>query len=121
MSEAPKMDIAMDRDNLYREESYTDLKTGSIRRLIPVKADGSPDPSRKALYSGHTQILSQMGPVPVSSVIEAENLEEALARFPDAVQAAVEQMIEEAKELQRREAGRIVVPGAEARSKLHLG
>lgn len=121
MSSATKMDIAMDRENLYREESFTDLRAGSIRRLVPVKPDGSPDPARKPLFSGHTQILSQLGPVPVSCPIEANTLDEAMGKFPAAIQEAVERMIEDAREIQRREASRIVVPGAEVRSKLHLG
>ena len=32
-------------------------------------------------------------------------------KFPEAIQAAVERLIEEAKEIRRREASRIVVPG----------
>ena len=32
---------AMSPDELYREENYTDQKTGAIRKLIPVLADGS--------------------------------------------------------------------------------
>ena len=36
---------------------------------------------------------------------------EAFEKFPEAINVAVERMIEEAKEMQRQEASRIVVPG----------
>ena len=108
---APISEIQVDRNNLYREELVTDLKVASIRRLIPIKVDGSPDDSRPVLYSGETQLMSQAGLVPVHCPIEAASLEEALDRFPQAVNDAVERLMEEAREIQRREASRIVVPG----------
>jgi len=55
--------------------------------------------------------MSQMGPLPVSSPIEASNLEEAIEKFPQAIKDAVDNMIEEAKEQRRQESSRIVVPG----------
>ena len=39
------LEFNIDRSNLYREESFSDLKTGVIKRLTPVKADGSADKS----------------------------------------------------------------------------
>ena len=33
MSEAEQIDFKVDRDNLYREESITDLKVASIRHV----------------------------------------------------------------------------------------
>ena len=44
MAESDAPDVQMDAANLYREESYTDLKAGTMRKLVPVKADGSDDP-----------------------------------------------------------------------------
>ena len=44
------VDFRIDRSNLYREESFTDLKVGSIRRLTPVKPDGSEDKTRKKIF-----------------------------------------------------------------------
>jgi len=102
--------ITVDTDNLYREESFTDLKVASIRRMVPIKVDGSDDDSRPAIYTGSAHIMSQMGPVPVSTQIEAASLEEALQKFPDAIKEAIDRMIEEAKEMQRQESSRIVVP-----------
>jgi hypothetical protein len=70
------------------------------------------------VFLGETQLMSQMGPLPVQARIEADNLAAAIEGFPAAVQAAVEAMIDEVKELQRREMSRIVVPGAETASKI---
>ncbi len=113
-------DIEVDKTNLYREELYTDLKIASIRVLTPVKVDGAIDTSRPVLYSGETQLMSQMGPVPVHAPIDAANLDEAIAKFPEAVNQAVERLMEEAREIQRREASRIVVPGQPPPGKLTL-
>jgi hypothetical protein len=103
-------ELNVDTKNLYREESYTDLKVASLKRLVPVTASGEPDPSREPRFIAQTQLMSQVGPVPVSALIEARTLEEAIAKFPEAVSRAVEEMIEEAREIQRQEASRIVVP-----------
>lgn len=116
----PLSDIEVDRNNLYREEVYTDLKIASIRVLTPVTVEGSIDTARPVLYTGETQLMSQMGPVPVHAPIEAATLDEAIAKFPDAVNQAVERLMEEAKEMQRREASRIVVPGQPPPGKITL-
>ena len=109
---APLEEIEVDRENLYVEEVFTDLKVATIRRLSPVMADGSPDQARPTLFQGQTQLMSQMGPLPVNCAIEAADLEEAIRKFPEAIAQAVERMIEEAKEIQRQESSRIIVPGA---------
>ena len=109
--EAGMPDIQVDRDALYREELFTDRRAGTIRRLLPVTADGLPDASRPVLYSGQTQLLTPGGVLPLSFEIEATSLTEALARFPAAVHAALEQAIEEAREFRREASSRIVVPG----------
>jgi hypothetical protein len=104
-------EIQVDTANLYREEIFTDLRVASIRKLVPIKPDGSPDESREALYTGQTTLLSAAGPVPVPCSLEAKDLAEAAAMFPEAIKEAVERLVDEARELQRREASRIVVPG----------
>ena len=114
----PLSEIKMDASNLYREEVVTDLRVGSIKQLTPITATGDRDLSRPIVFIGETQLMSQVGPLPVQTRIEADNLEAALARFPAAIQTAVEAMIEEVKELQRKEMSRIVVPGAETTSKI---
>jgi hypothetical protein len=107
----PLAEISVDVDNLYREETFTDLKVASIRRLTPVKADGSDDPSRPAIFVGETTLMSSRGPLPINAPIEAASLREAFEAFPQAIQDAVERLMEEAREIQRQEATRIVVPG----------
>jgi hypothetical protein len=114
----PLSEIKLDETNLYREESITDLRVGSIKQLTPVTKTGERDLARPLVFIGETQLMSQVGPLPVQARIEAENLETAIERFPAAVQVAVEAMIDEVKELQRKEMSRIVVPGAEATSKI---
>jgi hypothetical protein len=109
--ERSRLDQAkIDSANLYREELYTDLKMGSIQVLTPVKTDGSTDPSRPVRFVAQTQVLSGAGPLPLSASIDAKNLAEAIDKFPEAIQQAMERLMEEARELQRQEASRIVVP-----------
>ncbi|NRA08054.1 MAG: hypothetical protein HRU02_07805 [Myxococcales bacterium] len=104
-------EIRVDDNNLYREETYTDLRVATIRRLVPVTAEGELDASRPMLFSGQTNLMSQAGPLPVECPIEAASLTEAIQKFPDAIKQAVERLVEEAREIRQREASRIVVPG----------
>ncbi len=104
-------DLSVDRENLYREETITDLKVATIRVLAPIKEDGSPDSSRETIYLAQTQLMSQAGPVPIQTQVEAKTLDEALDKFPDAIKRGVESMVDEARKIQRDEASRIVVPG----------
>ncbi|MGH8326318.1 MAG: hypothetical protein ACRET2_06115, partial [Steroidobacteraceae bacterium] len=50
--------------------------------------------------------------LPLAFEIEASTLEEALTRFSDGVNGALEQAIDEAREMRREAASRIVVPDA---------
>ena len=104
-------EIKLDPKDLYREEIFTDRKAGTLRRLVPVKTDGSEDSTRAVLYSGQTQLLTPAGVLPLSFELEAAYIEDACAKFPDAVKVAIEQAIEEAREMRREAASRIVVPG----------
>ena len=101
----------VDTENLYREEIFTDLKVASIRKLVPIRPDGSPDPSREPVFTGQTTLMTQAGPVPITCPIDATTLEEATAKFPEAIKLGVERLMDEVREVQRREASRIVVPG----------
>jgi hypothetical protein len=107
----PLADVKVDKANLYKEESFTDLKVATIRRLSPVKEDGSPDTSRPMLFTGETTLMSDRGPLPIQCPIEAADLQDAMEKFPEAVQQAVERLIEQAREIQRQQMSRIVVPG----------
>lgn len=106
-------EISVDQENLYREEVITDLKAATLRRLMPIQPDGSPDASRPQLFLAETQLLTQGGLLPVQARLEADSLAAAIENFPEAINQAVERMVEEARELQRREASRIVVPSAD--------
>jgi hypothetical protein len=111
MSEPEKLsDVKMDMANLYREEAYTDLKTGGIRKLVPVKLDGSEDTSRAPVFTGHTQLMSPHGPLPLQGAIDAKTLEEAVLKFPQAMEDAMNKMIEEAQQYQREQANKIITP-----------
>src|SRR3974390_2724916 len=103
-------DVELDPKALYREDVFTDRHAGSIRRLTPVTVDGAVDTSRPVLFSGQTQLLTPAGVLPLGFEIEAATLAEALAKFPQGVKAALEQAIDEARELRREAASRIVVP-----------
>ena len=103
-------EIKLDISQLYREEIFTDRKAGTLRRLVPVLADGNADSSRPVLYSGQTQLLTPAGVLPLAFELEATSLEDACNKFPDAVKIAIEQAIEEAREMRREQTSRIVVP-----------
>ena len=107
-------EIKFDAASLYREEVFTDRTAGTIRRLVPVRPDGEQDPDRAVLYSGQTQLLTPGGVLPLGFELEAETLEEAIAKFPAAVQDALNQAIEEAQQMRREAQSRIVVPEAGA-------
>ena len=105
--------LVMDDKNLYREESFTDMKVGAVRQLSPVHADGTPDESRRPVYFGHTQLMSPEGPLPVSCSIDAGNIAEAMKKFPAAMKQEIAQLMAElqkAQETQRDRESRIVVP-----------
>ena len=103
-------EIRLDPAEMYREEIFTDRRAGTIRRLTPVTLDGSTDTGRDVLFSGQTQLMTPAGVLPLVFEIEAATLEEALQKFPDGVKAALEQAIDEAREMRREQASRIVVP-----------
>jgi hypothetical protein len=92
-------DFNLDRSNLYLEESYTDLKVGTIKRFIPVLPDGSVDKSRKTIYIGQTNIYTAHGPLPVQNAIQAKELAQAFKRFPEAMEQAMQRLMEEAKKM----------------------
>ena len=107
-------EISVDTGNLHREEVFTDLQAASIRRLTPVTADGSDDSTREVIYIGETNLMTQMGPLPVQFPIEAKSLDDAFGQFAEGVKGAIERLNERAKEMVREESSRIVVPGAGA-------
>ena len=105
--------LAMDGESLYREETFSDRRVGTIQRLTPVTADGEDDESRSVRYVGQTQVMSPAGALPITFELEVDSLSEAVGQFPEAAEKAVEETIEELKRLQREAQSSIMVPGQE--------
>ena len=95
-------DMTMDAASLYREEIYTDRKVGTLRVLQPVKSDGSPDATRKTVYQGEAQLMTNMGPLPISFDIEAKDLAEAVENYAEATKSGVERAMRELQEMRRQ-------------------
>ena len=112
MQEQGLPEIKFDVEGLYREELFTDRRAGTLRRMTPVLVDGTVDANRPVLYPGQTQLLTPGGVLPLGFEIEAKDLAEAIAKFPDAVKQALEDAIQEARDMRREAASRIVVPDA---------
>jgi hypothetical protein len=108
----------MDATDLWREDTYTDRKVGTIRVVTPVKADGSPDPSRQAVYVGQAQIMTPAGVLPLSFEIDAKNLADACAAFSDGAKVAFEETMKELQEIWRQQASSIGIPDAGAAAAL---
>ncbi|OPY12269.1 MAG: hypothetical protein A4E70_00589 [Syntrophus sp. PtaU1.Bin005] len=110
-TQVPLNKIEFNQNNLYREDSFTDMQVGSIRVLIPVKPDGSEDSSRAALFIGQAQVMSPQGPLPLQGPIEAKSLSEAMDKFPQAMEQALKQMLSEVREYQRQQESGLILPG----------
>jgi len=114
-------EAAMDATSLYREEIITDRKVGTIRLMVPVRSDGTPDPARPTIYTGDAQIMTNMGALPVSFDIEAANLAEAVANYGEAAKAGIERTMRELQELRRQQSSGLIVPPAGTASALTGG
>lgn len=113
----PKMDI----NDLYREDTYSDRKVGTIRVMTPVRSDGSTDAARTTLYVGQAQIMTPAGVLPLTFEIDAKNLAEACERFSDGAKLAFEETMQELQEMRRQQASSIVIPDAGAAAALGQG
>ena len=100
----------MDSADLWREEVFTDRKIGVIRRLTPVKPDGSSDSARKVVFFGETSLDTPAGALPLNFEIPAETLEQAAAGYGGAAQKAFEEAMEALQEMQRRASSSLVLP-----------
>jgi hypothetical protein len=117
----PARDPSMDAKSLYREEIYTDRKMGTLRVMLPVRPDGSPDDARPTLYLGEAQLMTNMGPLPINFDIEATNLADAVAKYGDAAKVGVEQTLRELQEMRRQQSSSLVIPPAGAAAALSGG
>jgi hypothetical protein len=94
-------------------------KVGMIKRMTPVKADGSVDKTRKPIFVAQTTLMTPGGPLPIQAAIQAKELQQAIKKFPEAMREAMDQLAEEAKKYQEQEQqgriekpdSRIIVPG----------
>ena len=100
----------MDASDLWREDVFTDRKIGTIRRLTPVKPDGSPDSARKTSFVGEASLETPAGALPLNFEIPAETLEQAVAGYGAAVQKAFEEAMAAVQEMRRRASSSLVLP-----------
>jgi hypothetical protein len=114
-AQTDRIDFTIDTQNLYREEGYTDMSAGSIRRLVPVNPDGSDDKGRTPVFVGSSQLMTEQGPLPLQAALEANNLKEAIEAFPKAMEKAMQEMVQALMRLQQEQKqaddSRIIVPG----------
>lgn len=104
-------EIHMDADALWREETYTDQRVGTIRVMTPVTRDGGPDQSRQVQYIGQASIFTPAGALPVNFELEGPSLSDACRQFGPAARKAVDETMEQLREMRREQASSIVVPG----------
>ena len=102
----------MDAAQICREETFTDRRVGTIRRLTPVMADGAPDGARPVLFVGQAQVMTPMGAIPISFELDSPTLDGAIAKFGDAAEQAVQQTLREIQEMRREQASSLVIPDA---------
>lgn len=121
MSNERPGDPQMNAAALYREDVFTDQRVGTVRRLTPVKPDGSDDPARPLLFIGQATVMTPMGSLPLSFELEAANLADAVAQFGPAAQQAIEEAARELQEMRRQAASSIVIPDAGAAAALKGG
>ena len=100
----------MNPQDLWMEEIFTDRRVGTIRRMTPVTGDGARDPAREISFVGETQVLSQIGTLPITFVLEAKTLDDAAKKFGPAAKVAIERAVKELQELRRQAASSIVIP-----------
>ena len=103
-------DIKFNGENLFKEESFTDLEVGTIRKLTPIHPDGTEDNERKARFTATTNIMTPSGALPLNGEIEADSLEEAIAGFSEAVNKALQKLQDDMMKMQQEQANKIVTP-----------
>ena len=111
MPDLDQLKVDMDAASLYSEEIVTDGKIGTIRVLTPITAQGAHDPSRPMLFTGEVQIMTQMGPLPISFQIPGATVAEAVANYGAAAREGVKKTFERMEEMRREAANKIVTPG----------
>jgi len=115
-------EFKVEKENLYQEEYFTDMKLATIRRLTPVNQDGTIDKTRSIIFVGQANLMSEAGPIPISTMISAQDLPEAIQNYPEAMVQAMEKIQEEIRKYQQENQSsiassenqrdsRIIIPG----------
>lgn len=112
MADLDNLSADMDAANLYTEEIVTDRKMGTIHVLTPITPEGAKDPTRVPIFTGEVQIMTQMGPLPISFDIPAASVAEAVSKYGEAAKEGVRQTLERLQEMRREAASKIVTPGS---------
>ncbi|HYE91450.1 MAG TPA: hypothetical protein VEA38_10535 [Terriglobales bacterium] len=110
MADSGAPELRMDPASLYREDTYTDRRIGTIRILTPVTRDGGTDLGRPVLYVGETQLLTTGGLLPLVFEIEATSLGDAADKFAEGAEMAIERTRREIEQMRREQASQIIVP-----------
>ena len=85
-------------------------EVGTIRKLTPIKTDGSNDNERKPTFTATTNIMTPNGALPLSGEIKATTLEEAISNFSDAINEALKKLQDDMIKMQQEQANKIVTP-----------
>ena len=110
--EPANANMEMDSTALYREETITDRRIGSLQRLIPIKSDGTADESRNTVFVGQTQVMTPAGALPLTFEIPADSVEDAVQKFGEQAQEALADTMRRLEELRREASSSLIVPGA---------
>ena len=62
------------------------------------------------LWIGQTQLMSRMGALPLSFEIRAADLKEAVEKFGEAANAALQETMQKLEDMRREAASSIIVP-----------
>ena len=65
LNPSAERDPSFNPDDLYREDTYTDRRIGTIRVLTPVLPSGEQDPAREVEFSGQISVMTPRGALPV--------------------------------------------------------
>jgi len=104
----------IDPNSLYREEIYTDRAMGLLRVMHPVSKEGTPDASRPTIFTGEAQLMTNVGPLPISFEIPGATLAEAIANYANAAKDGVAHAMQEIAEMRRQQSSSLVIPQAGA-------
>ena len=89
-----------------------DAQESAIRHLKDSR--NTPDAQRRTIFQGEAQLMTNMGPLPISFDIDAATLAEAVAQYPEATKAGIERAMREIQEMRRQASSSIVLPPAGA-------